>query len=537
MWFSSKLCRRCGAPKPTGAPSSPVAAAKVQRRNRKRGTRPTQKPSTPPEVNLAKVLDGLKDNEHFKDSEELAAIQAKMEQAWEADKLAKRQARTPEVAVQSALSALQHRKAAMAKSQDKISELEAAARKATEAVDEAKQKAEKLQGEIDKLQKEYDEELARLAKPSDRVTHLQSNVRVAFQALSGNPEAQPLIAQLETAFTGLHSLLAAATPTPMAIEVRDDEELQPGKEKNISHEALAVATAFERSLEACPRKSERPRRQRWWSTSSKRGKFSHLKRHINTVYCVCSVQAASGKGPSLESLAKILVGEGSQVASPIRKTSWTNTTANVTSWKSGQSDFWALQETHLPGSEQMATAQRWLRKRGWAAAFQGAEVVGEHYVANGGGVAIAGPQDISSSVSNELEAMLREAADLAPEGLEHPLQYLRSRILARHIHAMLKRGVTLVTVYLEPGLRASGLNLWLLEVLAACILCFDGPWIALAGLEYGAEGFGPSWLARHGQRQGRRHIGCYLCRGSRSCPRLLRAVRGRWHTWCNRSKW
>ena len=79
-------------------------------------------------------------------------MQAKMEQAWEADKLAKRQARTPEVAVQSALSALQNRKAAMAKSQDKISELEAASKKAAKAVEEAKQKAEKL----------YDEELARL---------------------------------------------------------------------------------------------------------------------------------------------------------------------------------------------------------------------------------------------------------------------------------------------------------------------------------------------------------------------------------------
>ena len=144
------------------------------------------------------------------------------------------------------------------------------------------------------------------------------------------------------------------------------------------------------------------------------------------------------------------------------------------------SDFWALQETHLPGSEQMATAQRWSRKRGWAAAFQGAEVVGEHYAANPGGVAVAGPQHISSSVPTEFEGMLDEAAVLAPEGLEHPLKYLQSRILARHFHAMLKRGVTLVTVHLEPGLRASGLNLWLLEVLAACILCFDGPWIAMA---------------------------------------------------------
>ena len=44
------------------------------------------------------------------------------------------------------------------------------------------------------------------------------------------------------------------------------------------------------------------------------------------------------------------------------------------------SDFWALQETHLPGSEIMATAQRW--SRGWAAFLQGAEIVGEHYAAN-----------------------------------------------------------------------------------------------------------------------------------------------------------
>ena len=252
LWFASKQCPRCWAPKPSGAPGSSAAAAQVPRRNRKRGTRPTQKPSTPPKLHLAKVLDGLKDNEHFKDSDELDAMQAKMEQAWEADKLAKRQARISEVAVQSAFSALPNRKAAMAKSQDEISELEAAAKKAAEAVEEAKQKAEKRQGEIDKLQNEYDEELVRLFKPSDAVTHLQSNVRAAFQALSGNPEAQPLIAQLETVFTGLSSLLAAATPTPMATDARDDAELQSGKEKDISHEALAVARAFERSLEGLP---------------------------------------------------------------------------------------------------------------------------------------------------------------------------------------------------------------------------------------------------------------------------------------------
>ena len=141
----------------------------------------------------------------------------------------------------------------------------------------------------------------------------------------------------------------------------------------------------------------------------------------------------------------------------------------------------------------MATAQRWSRKRRWAAAFQGAEVVGEHYAANRGGVAIAGPQHINSSVPTEFEGMLGEAAVLAPEGLEHPLKYLQSRILARHFHAMLKRGVTLVTVYLEPGLRASGLNLFLLEVLAACILCFDAP-----GSPWGDWNMEPKDLAQAG---------------------------------------
>ena len=224
-----------------------------------------------------------------------------------------------------------------------------------------------------------------------------------------NPEAQPLIAQLESAFTGLSGLLAVATPTPMATEVRDNEELQLDKEKGISHEALAFARAFERSLQGLPDEEREAKKAKMVEYAQQGGQFSHLKLHINTVYCACSFHAASGKGPSLESLAKILVGEGLPVRESHQRASWTITTANVTSWKSGQlmidtiphSDFWALQETHLPGSEQMATAQRWSRKRGWAAFLQCAEVVGEHYAANRGGVAMGGPQHISSSVPTE----------------------------------------------------------------------------------------------------------------------------------------
>ena len=80
---------------------------------------------------------GFKDNEHFKDSEELAALQAKAEQAWEADKLAKRQAHS------RSRSPIGSPGPPKSQSQAKITELEAAAKAAVEAVDEGKQKAEK----------------------------------------------------------------------------------------------------------------------------------------------------------------------------------------------------------------------------------------------------------------------------------------------------------------------------------------------------------------------------------------------------------
>ena len=180
----------------------------------------------------------------------------------------------------------------------------------------------------------------------------------------------------------------------------------------------------------------------------------------------------------------------------------------TTSTCSPHSDFWALQETHLPGIGQMA------------AAFQGAEVVGQHHAANRSGVAIAGTLRISSSVPTEFESMLEEAAVLAPEGVEHPLHYLRSRILARHTHAMLKRGVALVTVYLEPGLRASGLSLcWRLA--------------SSASTDPGSQWATGTWSrkicprpARHGQRQGFRPLGSNPCRRSGRGSRPLRAVRG-----------
>ena len=157
------------------------------------------------------------------------------------------------------------------------------------------------------------------------------------------------------------------------------------------------------------------------------------------------------------------------------------------------SDFWALQETHASGQERLAAMKRWARKRGWAAHFQAAEETGLHSAANRGGVALVGPLHISTEVPASFDATMDDAAFMAPAGVQRPLDYLRSRILARHFHAMLKGGVTLVTVYLEPGIKASGLNLWMLEALAAFCLGFDGPWIAM-----GDWNMDPAELAQSG---------------------------------------
>ena len=143
------------------------------------------------------------------------------------------------------------------------------------------------------------------------------------------------------------------------------------------------------------------------------------------------------------------------------------------------SDFWALQEAHLPGRERMAAAQRWGRRKGWAAHFQAAEVSGQHEAANRGGVAIGGPLHISSRVPANFDAtIMDDAAFMAPAGAactgvlaqSHSRQ-TRPSYAQRRRHACLG--------LFEPGMKASGLNLWLLEVLAACCLGFEGPWTAM----------------------------------------------------------
>ena len=88
------------------------------------------------------------------------------------------------------------------------------------------------------------------------------------------------------------------------------------------------------------------------------------------------------------------------------------------------------------------------------------------------------------------------------------------RILARHTHAMLLGVFTFVTENLEPGMRASGPNLWLLEVLAACVLCFDGAWITRG-----------DWNMEPHEHTVKGKIG-YVRRRSGVGPRLRRCVPG-----------
>ena len=175
-------------------------------------------------------------------------------------KLAKHSARPPETAVHDVSTALQRQKAAQAKEQAKLAELEEAAKKAAESVQEAKQKAIKRQEDIDRLHAENDRELAPLVQTKDSVTHLQKSVRDAFQALSGCVEAQPLLTQLESASTGLSSMLVAATPTPAATDARiDDVDMQP----DTGLTAEAVARAYARSLEGLPEDESVAKKQKF----------------------------------------------------------------------------------------------------------------------------------------------------------------------------------------------------------------------------------------------------------------------------------
>ena len=238
--------------------------------------------------------------------------------------------------------------------------------------------------------------------------------------------------------------------------------------KAISNEAMAVARAFERALEGLP-EGEREAKK------AKMVEYVEKERQVLAISSVTSTQSAvlaASKRPQARDQAlnpspRFWSEKDSQFVKPTR----TITIANVTSWKSTQfrtAFFLAFQETHLPETEQMATAQRWSRKRGWAAAFQGAEVVGEHHAANRGCVAIAGPLHISTSVPAEFESCWERRRS------SHQKQCKGCHNLAKNT-----RSVTLVTVHIKPGLRASGVILWLLVVLAPCILCFDGPWIAM----------------------------------------------------------
>ena len=290
LWFSSKLCWRCGAPKPTGAPGAPDARggtdseAHVQRHSR-----PTLHRSI-----WQSLWTGSK-----------TTSISRIRRSWQQCKL--RRSRLGKLTsspnakhalqrlqVQSALSALQSRKAAMPKSQTKITELEVAAKEAAEAVDEAKQKAEKLQVEVDKLQTEYDEEVARLVKPSDPVTHLRN---------TGARLSRPFLEILKPSLSS-HSWKQLSQAFPVCWR-----RPRPRRWRTKLAAAIDMQPVKEKAYP--PRRSARPRRQSSWSMSSKRGTFSHLKRHSTRFTAL-----AAGWLPPLP---RFWLEKDPQFAIPIRK--------------------------------------------------------------------------------------------------------------------------------------------------------------------------------------------------------------------------
>ena len=225
-------------------------------------------------------------------------------------------------------TALQRQKALQAKEQVKRAELEEPARNAKKAVDEAKEKAIKRQEEINQLQTNYEWEKARSVPTPESVANLHKALRDTFQAFPAHGEAKTLITQLDAAVTGLSGLLAAATPTPPATDCSNDVDM-----------AVLANEAYTRAFfwllgdeEADLTDQER---------EAKKQNFQAL--FANTTHCACSRPAALSKGPSLTSLATVLVREAGPSpnetppdSAPPQKASWTITTANVTAWKSGQ---------------------------------------------------------------------------------------------------------------------------------------------------------------------------------------------------------
>ena len=176
-------------------------------------------------------------------------MQAKMEQAWEADKLAKRQTRTPKVAVESAFSAAMARLTSNRKSTMRIW----------------------------------------FAFSSHWI--LSHNYRATCVLLSrpflGTLKHSLSSLRLETACTGLSSLLAAGTPTPRATDAHD-AELQSGKEKGISHEALAVGQGF-RAVAGGPARG---------SARGQEGKYDEVRR-------ASAASLASSNATSIQSTVRV----------------------------------------------------------------------------------------------------------------------------------------------------------------------------------------------------------------------------------------
>ena len=161
------------------------------------------------------------------------------------------------------------------------------------------------------------------------------------------------------------------------------------------------------------------------------------------------------------------------------------------------------------------------------------EVVGEHHTANRGGVwRSQGLQHISTSVPTGVRVdagrgggsgTRRRGASFATLAKAASWQ---DTLTPRSSEALLWLRFTL-----SQACELRGSTCWLLEVLEACILCFDGTWIAMGDWNMEPKDLAQAGWARNGQRQGLRPKGSNLSRRSGRSFSTTSCCLRRWHIW------
>ena len=255
------------------------------RRNRKRGARPTQKPSAP-QSTIWQSLGRAQRKRALQGFGGACGHASKNGTGLEADKLAKRQARTPEVAVQAAFSASKIAMPRWPSRRPRSPSWKRQPRKQLRQWRRPSRRRRNCKGNRQAI-----ERVRRGAGSPYQV--FRSSLQFTEQRACGVPgpfwesRSPASHCSVGICFHRPFRFAGGCNANPHGDRGARRRGIAAGQREGHLARGVGRCRAFERSLQGLPRKSERPRKQRWWSSSSKRGKFSHLKRHINTsLLCV-----------------------------------------------------------------------------------------------------------------------------------------------------------------------------------------------------------------------------------------------------------